>query len=521
MLCLGLWAQNDKGAKFVFVSQAVQFNTTTDKKYTIQVGLPILGQKVSSSVTTRTITPADIRFPWNILYLYSTFSEEFFEVSKGYFGDKILVSWSLKNNKTSITSIEIFRREYSPLSPKSWGSAIATVATSVTSYEDKYVEGGVLYEYKILAKGINGSEILYGNYITGVGFRSPTAIVTGNINYKGGNPVKDVIVRATSNGGSSGKLTALMIPDTSQLFISNVSKTITNATTLEAWVKPATAFTDDAGTAIRLFKLGTNSDLNRSIEVTVNLKASSKILEVNIGGSIYQLKNYFPSGNTNARGDDELMPVTSFNSNFVHFSIILNDGNVPTLFINGRPISETYRLSTHNRLLGDTINYTAPYFLVVVPTLTNSLALSGVGSKWDNLSVGGSRKSFIDEIKVWNAAVDTLKIRTDFKRFISGNNVNLVSYIPASEGAGSFAYDLSRTGFVYNKNNAKLGEGIAWTSAAGNTPTFSQLGVLGITDINGNYEINSIPYSGVGESFTITPMYGQHKFEATQQLVYL
>ncbi len=521
MLCLGLWAQNDKGAKFVFVSQAVQFNTTTDKKYTIQVGLPILGQKVSSSVTTRTITPADIRFPWNILYLYSTFSEEFFEVSKGYFGDKILVSWSLKNNKTSITSIEIFRREYSPLSPKSWGSAIATVATSVTSYEDKYVEGGVLYEYKILAKGINGSEILYGNYITGVGFRSPTAIVTGNINYKGGNPVKDVIVRATSNGGSSGKLTALMIPDTSQLFISNVSKTITNATTLEAWVKPATAFTDDAGTAIRLFKLGTNSDLNRSIEVTVNLKASSKILEVNIGGSIYQLKNYFPSGNTNARGDDELMPVTSFNSNFVHFSVILNDGNVPTLFINGRPISETYRLSTHNRLLGDTINYTAPYFLVVVPTLTNSLALSGVGSKWDNLSVGGSRKSFIDEIKVWNAAVDTLKIRTDFKRFISGNNVNLVSYIPASEGAGSFAYDLSRTGFVYNKNNAKLGEGIAWTSAAGNTPTFSQLGVLGITDINGNYEINSIPYSGVGESFTITPMYGQHKFEATQQLVYL
>jgi hypothetical protein len=47
------------------------------------------------------------------------------------------------------------------------------------------------------------------------------------------------------------------------------------------------------------------------------------------------------------------------------------------------------------------------------------------------------------------------------------------------------------------------------------------LGVLGITDINGNYEITSIPYSGVGESFTITPMYGQHKFEATQQLVYL
>jgi hypothetical protein len=224
----------------------------------------------------------------------------------------------LKNNRNSTTAIEIFRREYSPVSPKTWGSPIATVATSVTSYEDKYIEGGVLYEYKVHAVGINVSEILYGNYITAIGFRSPTAIVTGNINYKGGNPVKDVIVRATSNGGGGGTLTGLMIPDTSQLYISNISKKITNTATLEAWVKPVTAFTDDAGSAIRLFKLGTNSDLNRLIEVTVNLKASLKILEVRIGGSIYQLKNYYPSGTTNARGDDELIPVTSFNSNFVH-----------------------------------------------------------------------------------------------------------------------------------------------------------------------------------------------------------
>ena len=523
MLSFGLWAQNDKGAKFVFVSQAVQSPTPTvgTYKYTIQVGLPLLGQTQSSVATNRSITPVDLRFPWDFLYLYNTFSEEFFEVSKGYFGDKVLVSWVLKNNRNSTTAIEIFRREYSPVSPKTWGSPIATVATSVTSYEDKYIEGGVLYEYKVHAVGINVSEILYGNYITAIGFRSPTAIVTGNINYKGGNPVKDVIVRATSNGGGGGTLTGLMIPDTSQLYISNISKKITNAATLEAWVKPATAFTDDAGSAIRLFKLGTNSDLNRLIEVTVNLKASLKILEVSIGGSIYQLKNYYPSGTTNARGDDELIPVTSFNSNFVHFSVILTDGNIPTLLINGRPISNAYRLSTHNKLLADTINYTAPYFLVEVPTQTNSLYLAGEGSKWDNITVGGSRKSFIDEIRIWNAAVDTLKIRTDFKRFISGNNINLVSYLPANEGAGSFAYDLSRTGFVYNKNNAKLGAGIAWTSAAGNTPSITQLGVLGITDINGNYEITSIPYSGVGESFTITPMYGQHKFEATQQLVYL
>jgi hypothetical protein len=34
-------------------------------------------------------------------------------------------------------------------------------------------------------------------------------------------------------------------------------------------------------------------------------------------------------------------------------------------------------------------------------------------------------------------------------------------------------------------------------------------------DVNGNHEISS-PYSGTGESFTITPLYGQHKFEPVQ-----
>ena len=523
LLGLGVFAQFSKGAKIVYLTQAIKSSTASPTFYTIQVGKPLLGQtKPSSDKTaaapTRSYIPVDIRFPWEVLYLYKTFSEEFFDVSKGYFGDKILISWVLNNNKDK--SIEIFRREYSPLSPKTWGTPLVTLANTVTSYEDKYVEGGVLYEYKVHAIDVSTDEILYSNYITGVGFRSPTAIVTGNINYKGGNPVKDVIVQASSSGGSSGKLTALMIPDNSQLLLSNINKAITSNLTLQAWVKPASPFIDDAGAAIRLFKIGTSSNPD-SINVTVNLKAISKILEVNIGGSIYQLTNYYPSGTTNARGDDELTPVSSFNTNFVHFSVILNNGKVPTLFINGRPISDTFRLYTHNKLVADTLNYKAPYFLVAVPTLTNSLTLSGEGSKWDEISVGGRRNSYIDEIRVWNAAVDTLKIRTDFKRFISGNHANLVSYLSANEGAGDFTYDLSRTGFVYNKNNATLGAGTAWVSAAGNTPTSTQLGVLGITDINGNYEITSIPYSGVGESFTITPMYGQHKFEATQQLVYL
>ena len=89
-LCLCLlttvfWSQNDKGAKIVPVSQAIQ-----NKGYNIQIGLPFLGLK--SNGANRLTNPVDVRFPWSVLYLYPTFTskEGSFEVSKGYYGDKIL-----------------------------------------------------------------------------------------------------------------------------------------------------------------------------------------------------------------------------------------------------------------------------------------------------------------------------------------------------------------------------------------------------------------------------------------------
>lgn len=516
MLTSGLLAQNDKGAKIVTVSQAIKSNG-----YTIQVGLPILGVKSNARITT----PIDVRFPWDALYLYKTFADESFSVSKGYYGDKILINWDLRANSNLVSSIKIYRRKYNPLSPNAnWGLALTSLAATAKEFEDKYVDGGVLYEYKVHAIGINDAEILYANYISGIGFRSPTAIVTGNINFKGGNPVKDVTVRATSKGGSTSSGTAISIPIGGKIEIKDINRTITTVSTIQAWMKPETPYTDDSGVPIRLFKIESNSALEKAIEVTVNLKAISNILEVSIGGSVYQLKNYYPSGNINGRGDDELVPVSSFNTNFVHFSVILNDGEVPSLFVNGRLINEKYRSSIHSKLLAaKDVSYTAPYFLLDVPTSsqTNSLALSGIGSKWDNVYFGGGRNAILDELRIWNIAIDTSVIRTDYKRFISGNHSNLSAYLSANEGAGDYTYDWSRVGFVHNKNNGKLVDGATWVTGAGNAPTSTQLGVLGVSDANGNYEINSIPYSGTGESYTITPMYGQHKFEPNQQLVFL
>lgn len=518
-LVTGLWAQINEGAKVVPVSQAIQ-----NKNFTIQVGLPYLGQDKASTV--RNTNPLDIRFPWDVLYLYGTFAEESFDVSKGYFGDKILINWDLRSNFDLISSIKIYKREYNDAGDNEY-DFVGSVSPSETAYEDKYVEGGILYEYKVVAEGVSEIESRYTTYITGIGYRNPTAVVTGNVSYKGGNPVKDVIVKASSDGSNINTGSSLNVPEDSEIKVEDLKIPIADAVTFQAWVKPDNAFTNDDGEPIKLFRIS-NLDIN-TIDATVNLLVSSKILVVNIGDGEYRLHNYFPSGKLSTKGDDILVPVTDFNTNFVHFSVIMSDGQTPLLYINGREISGAYKIEVNkinSELNEDDPNYLQLPFEVTIPTQTNILSIGGNPTDWDDIYIGGGNNCFIDEIRIWKEVIESTAIRTDYSRYISGNDSRLVTYLRANEKVGSFAYDLSRNGFNYNKNHGKLvwepeNTFEMWGISAGNFPSADQLGILGVTDINGNYEITAIPYSGTGESFNITPMYGQHQFEPGQQLVFL
>ncbi|WP_055442805.1 LamG domain-containing protein [Lacinutrix himadriensis] len=516
-LATGLWAQNDDGAKVVTVSQAKQnAEGANGNRYTLQVGVPYAVSENNNY---------DIRFPWDIKYLYGTFADESFDVSKGYFGDKILISWELRNNYDLITSLKIYRREYTDAGTNGY-DFVSNVSRDVTQYEDQYIEGGVLYEYKIVADGVDASEIRYTNFITDLGFRNPTAIVTGNVSYAGGSPVKDVTILAESDGSATNLGSALKIPNNGFLEIRDMSSTITTAATLQAWLKPEIAFVDDAGVPIRLFRL---KESTNTLDVNVRLLAASNALEVNIEGAIYTLDTYFPSGNIDPRGDDILVPVSDFNTTYTHFSIQIVDGQVPVLYINGRAINTEYSALM---LLIENEEEESIYegFNVVVPTAISTLTNI---EAWTNVHVGGNNTAFIDEIRIWDAVIED-NIRTDYRRYISGNDSRLISYLSANEGAGDFAYDFSRNGFNYNKNNGRLrlnaadANAVLWENynpaipgSANNVPNASQLGVLGVTDDNGNYEITSIPYSGTGESFTITPLFNGHQFDPTQQLVFL
>ena len=72
-----LWAQTD-GAQPITASETLQ-----NEGYTIQVGGPFLGLNLNEPA--RITNPIDVRFPWGVLYIPNTFSDDQFEISKGFF----------------------------------------------------------------------------------------------------------------------------------------------------------------------------------------------------------------------------------------------------------------------------------------------------------------------------------------------------------------------------------------------------------------------------------------------------
>ncbi|WP_114752467.1 LamG-like jellyroll fold domain-containing protein [Pleomorphovibrio marinus] len=514
---IGLAFGQQVNVKNATASQVIQ-----NQGFSLQVGVPILGTKMDE--TERVYTPIDLRFPWDIFYQYQTFAHESFDVSKGYFGDKVRINWEFRNNQDRITSVKIFRRRYSAGREQPF-ELLSNRPGATTEFEDEFAEGGVLYEYKILAEGILEAEMPMVNFITGIGFRSPTATVTGNISFEGGNPVADVTVFAEPTGTPISKGSALQIPSEGMLSLNLVNRPLEEGMAFQAWIKP---LFDGNGNRGRIFRM---QYFEESIEAHYEFDSDAKALKVDVDGSIFELRNHMPTGVIDARGKDVLVPIGNFAEQFTHFTIALKDNEEPELYINGRKMGRDYEslINSTERMQDDDYSQSPMQILTQIRPVI--LERGGNEGKWQDFSMGGEGQMIMDEIRLWDnreSRLDSARIRQDYKRYIGGNDRSLIGYFRANEGTGQYAYDLSRTGFEYHKNDIRLYTDLTpedqrpkWVSGGGNIPNSDQLGVMGITNSNGNYEINAISYAGTGESFNITPVFGQHKFDPAQQMVFL
>jgi hypothetical protein len=506
-------------------------NTTfTIQKVGISVGLPYMG--VIDAPHTNNPSQYyrhDLGYPWGIGYRYNTFSEDAFTVSKGYFSDKIEINWDVKSNFDKVKGINVYRTEDITSVNPDWGKSLKTLPADAGTFVDANTEGGKLYRYKIEATKVEaeGVNILYTTYITGIGYRNPTGIITGNVSFTGGNPVKDVLIVANPTGSTLRFGSSLKVPGTGYISVPRLNKSLKDSITLQAWIKPESVFNNDE---LTLYTLESNANETLNFKVKMALEGIKNVLTVTVGSHSISLSDYIPSGEINNKGEDVLIPITNLNTSFTHFSAVLRNNQAPEIYINGRLITAAYVDKMNASLDKNTLSGTPPtVFFTSTNTLINLNATpNGNVQTWSHFKMGGGKLAYLDEFRVWATALSPAQIQRDYRRYLKGNEAFLNTYIRANEKTGDYAYDLAHTGFNFNGNDAKLSnpsltvlQTPTFDDSNANIPTNTQLGVLGVTDEFGNYTISAIPYSGNGDSFTIVPSLGQHEFNPKQELAFL
>ena len=136
-------------------------------------------------------------------------------------------------------------------------------------------------------------------------------------------------------------------------------------------------------------------------------------------------------------------------------------------------------------------------------------------SNADSLIIGGY-KGYVDEFRLWTKALSEEEIMENYDHLLVGNEQNLETYWTFDEGLHSQFFDHSRSGTVFHNHHGKMGSN---TDPTTNTP--KQLALRVKTDVNGNYVLHGVPFSGEGSTYAIIPELGVHQFNPTQQLRYV
>jgi hypothetical protein len=385
-----------------------------------------------------------------------------FNTSKGYYSSNVLAEWKVDQTANDYKRFELYRRN---MSSNTFKEELVTEITNNKDlvnyrYEDTGAETGVYYTYQL--KGIVSCNSVFTTMdsLSDIGFSQPYGSVSGRVTYAGSQAVEGVtlLFEGQSEDFSNrsllfGRTGGFQIPGT--VFDDQNM-------TFQAWldIDPSNA------TAQQLLTLTKGKTNN-----TVSLSVASGTLSLNLNTT-------------------KLMSIPLTEENYFHLSMAYERVSTTavkvTLYINGKQVKEQ--------------NCTIP-------------ALETVGSLLIGSQTGTGFAGNIDEIRVWNLALDSTSVAANYDRYLNGKETGLKAYYRCDEPAyvTGYVFDASAVKTTYNKNDAAVSAGI--TRASTNVPTTDQLSLKAVTDADGNYLINTLPYSLEGTSYKIVPSFGIHQFD--------
>lgn len=381
-----------------------------------------------------------------------TISELF--TSKGYFPDRVELRW---HTDGGFDNYIVKRKVYGSADDYIQVASVAMTTSREVEADDAKAAPGVYYSYLVMGAVHCGDAVRYSDTLRGIGFRSPTGNLSGQIKYGNGQAVEQAVVRLetadttvhaqsirlTGAAESYLRLDSLHTPFQDQAF------------TLAAWIKPDDAHPEDQVLFSRpgQYELGFDSD-----------------------GRLY-----FDYHGQRVQGVYENKDLT-----FVHLTAI-------------------HHADTLMLMLNDSVIASASYGFVA------SGAPNGV--VYIGRNAGGNHfKGYIDEVCGWNRALTAGEVARNYTRLLSGDEPGLVAYWRFDETIADAFYDLSHEGDQYHQNDGVMDPSYAMRTDM--VPTAGQLSLKAYTDSSGNYAITGIPYVGSnGTTYNIVPVLGTHQFD--------
>ena len=391
--------------------------------------------------------------------------------SKGYYTDRVEISWSTEG--PTFDNFSVRRRIYNP-DYEDDGSfeQIASISGATTqsyySVEDKNCVPGVIYEYKVVGLSKCANETVESaTQPKTIGFRSPTGQIIGRVTFDDGQAVEGVNVLVSSREDIGGQ--SVKFAGTAGSYLETDKELLQTARpyTIQAYVKPTT---DNEGGII--LKKG---------NYEVGLEAGIPYFKVSQDARTATVKA------------DEKLGVERFS----HISAVYRQEE-------GKDSLYLY-LYRANKAGIDT--------MLVYKSDATSLSVSVEKGKAE---IGKGFNGYIDEVRVWDAALTEEEISDNYNRLLAGNEDNLQAYWRFNESVVSEFYDLSYHGTRYNENHGKIYNARLDSDVV---PEPEQLSFRGVTDKSGNYRIIGIPYAGDGTEYTLTPYYGTHQFSPGEKTI--
>lgn len=376
-----------------------------------------------------------------------------FTAGKGYYSDRVELAWSSKGN---FERFVINRKEHG--APDTDYKQIAVTegneAQNDYYYNDVNAVPGVVYDYQIKGQVMCSGNLLESDEVLiDVGFRTPTGDIYGRVTFESGQAVSGAKVSAEATDGSGVPGKSYVFSGASNLTVDNdqLLNDATQAATLQAWVRAA-----KEGTIIEksgMYKLAYN---DKKIEFT----AGSQTLK-----TPKKLSEYVSS------------------DQFVHLSAVASATHL-IIYINGQAVAEAERTAQ----------------------------ITGNNNK---VVMGEGFEGAIDEVRLWNKALNADTIASDYNRYLVGNEDGLQAYYTFDYSVDDAFYDISYKGTKYNMNH---GVATGVTISAKDIPTSAQLGHSSYTSVDGSYQIRSLPYTGNGTTYMIVPTLGIHQFASAKEL---